>query len=72
MRNARKLISESSDDSDSSRDSSNPNMDSVRVEKVFSRYKPQKPTSSLNTHTIKAEKSLFRVSDSSDSASSRR
>lgn len=70
-RNAPRLISESSDDA-SDRDSSNTLMDSARAEKIFSRRRLQKFTSNLNNKNdesidIQADKTLFRVSDTSDS-----
>lgn len=73
-RNAPRLISESSDDA-SDRESSNTLMDSARAEKLFSRRRLQKSTSNLENKNnessdILAEKTLFRVSDTSDSESS--
>lgn len=75
-RNARRLISESSDDSDG-RISSNSEMDSARAEKVFSLRNPKSSTSNLNISLntsvhIQAERTLFRLSDTSDSESSQR
>jgi len=61
---------ESSDEDD--KDSSNSVLDSAQAEKVFSYRNSSKCTSSLNARTNKAEKSLFRVSDTSDSESSQR
>lgn len=66
-RNARKLMSESSDDSDGSTGFSDTNMDSARAEKVFSRRRLPELESNLNTRSKKAEKSLFTVSDSESS-----
>lgn len=76
-RNAPRLISESSDDV-SDEDSSNTFMDSARAEKIFSRRRLQKSTSNLDNENDKsidiqgfqAERTLFRVSDTSDSESS--
>lgn len=73
-RNARRIISESSDD-DSGRDASKTHMDSARAEKIFSRRRLQKSSSNLDNKNdesiyIQAERTLFRVSDTSDSESS--
>lgn len=73
-RNAPRLISESSDDT-SDRDSANTLMDSAQAEKLFSRRRLQKTTSNLDNNNdesinIKAERTLFRLSDSSNSESS--
>lgn len=73
-RNARRLISESSDDSDG-RISSNSEMDSARAEKVFSLRSSKSSTSNLNISintSVQAERTLFRLSDTSDSESFQR
>lgn len=75
-RNARKLISESSDDSDNII-SSNTEVDSARAEKVFSHRRRQKSTFNLNTSPsisshIEAERTLLRLSDNFDFESSQR
>lgn len=68
---ARRLMSESSDDSDDEA-SSNAHMDSARAEKAFSRRKRQTPTldepnvKNDSTH-IQSDRTLFRLSDTSDS-----
>lgn len=66
-------MSESSDDSDG-RDSTNGLMDSARAEKLFSRRRLKKPTTVItNTSTDESvrtkDKTLFKVSDTSDSES---
>lgn len=75
-RNARRLISESSDNSDGII-SSNEEMDSARAEKIFSRRRRPNSISNINISTntsinIPAERTLFRLSDTSDSESSQR
>ncbi|XP_050057902.1 transcription termination factor 2-like isoform X2 [Aphis gossypii] len=73
---ARRLMSESSDDSDDGA-SSNSHMDSARAEKAFSRRKRQTPTldepnvKNDSTH-IQSDRTLFRLSDTSDSEESDR
>jgi len=75
-RNARRFLSESSDDSDNA---NNSNVDSARAEKVFARRRLPKRCSNLDslikTDTdesiaMQKEKTLFRVSITSDSESS--
>ncbi|XP_060839686.1 transcription termination factor 2 [Rhopalosiphum padi] len=68
---ARRLISESSDDSNDE-DSTNSHMDSARAEKAFSRRRRQTPT--LNGSNVKndsahiqSDRTLFRLSDTSAS-----
>lgn len=69
---ARRLMSESSDDSDDGA-SSNAHMDSARAEKAFSRRKRQTPTlngpnvKNDSTRHIQSDRTLFRLSDTSDS-----
>lgn len=63
-------MSESSDDSDDPED-----VDSARAEKVFSRRRYQRDSSANDTsvnQSIHAEKTLFRLSDTSDSESSQK
>lgn len=72
-RNARKFISESSDDSENERSSSSIQMDSARAEKLFSHRRLQKPMSNVHRNQpnhIEANKTLFRVSDSDASDTS--
>jgi len=75
-RNARRFLSESSDDSDNA---NNSNVDSARAEKVFARRRLPKRCSNLDSLiktdtdesiSMQKEKTLFRVSITSDSESS--
>lgn len=75
-RNARKLMSESSDESDSFNKYSADD-DSAQAERVFSRRTHQKRPLNLDRSTnesmnISTDRTLFRVSDSSESDLSQR
>lgn len=64
---ARRLMSESSDDSDE-KGSSNAQMDSARAEKAFARHRRQTPTPNSSNVTddsvcVKPDRTLFRLSD---------